>query len=137
MEQAQTDEECEEYEGSDEEETGSSINVHAPVQPPPAWKRVWLQFSFFGQLLFSSFPYLGTSCFLCLWHTQLQQVPCRYGRGCTHKADETHCLRYWHPPVPPEAMDIGEHRGHFSRQFVRRLIYRLQDKEGLFSIAIE
>ena len=56
MEQAQTDEECDEYEGSDEEDTDSSVNVHAPVQPPPAWKRVWLQFLFFGQ--FSPAPYL-------------------------------------------------------------------------------
>jgi len=63
MEQAQTDEECEEYEGSDEEETGSSINVHAPVLSPPAWKRVWLQFLFFGQFYSAPCLTLGPPAF--------------------------------------------------------------------------
>ena len=37
-----------------------------------------------------------------------QQMPCRYGRGCTHIADDAHCARYWHPAVPLAAKSLGK-----------------------------
>jgi hypothetical protein len=29
-----------------------------------------------------------------------RRIVCRYGRGCTHKADPSHRDRFWHPDVP-------------------------------------
>ena len=37
-----------------------------------------------------------------------KRTTCRYGRGCTHIADEAHCARYWHPAVPLAAKKPSE-----------------------------